>query len=195
MNGNKSENENEPANSPGPPPEQLELYREALLWLFRWTIVVIGVISIPLIIMEILDKSILTILMLVVLAGALGALFSALTRLYTLRQLPAALVLVDKRRPQGKYLLVFCLVPPIVGMIGSTFFYLFMQSGIVTSNVFVDFSCNLSKPCEDLKCLLTYSPCTAADYAKSIVWGFVAGFSERMVPNVLARLENEGSGK
>jgi hypothetical protein len=192
---NENKNENEPVNMPAPAPEQLELYREALLWLFRWTMVVIAVISIPLIIMEFLDKSILTILILVVLAGALGALFSALTRLYTLRQLPAALLLVDKKRPQGKYLLVFCLVPPIVGMIGSTFFYLFMQAGIVTSNVFVDFSCNLSKSCHDLNCLLAYSPCSAADYAKAIVWGFVAGFSERLVPNVLARLENEGSGK
>jgi len=192
---NENKNENESVNLPGPPAEQLELYREALLWLFRWTIVIIAMITIPLIIMEFLDKSILTILILVVLAGALGALFSALTRLYTLRQLPAALLLVDRERPQGNYLLVFCLVPPIVGMIGSTFFYLFMQSGLVTSNLFVDFSCNLSESCKDLNCLLAYSPCTAADYAKAIVWGFVAGFSERLVPNVLARLENEGNGK
>ena len=144
---------------------------------------------------EITDKSILTILVVVVLAGALGALFSALTRLYTLRQLPAALLLVDKKRPQGKYLLVFCLVPPIVGMIGSAFFYLFMQSGIVSSSIFVNFTCNASNACKDLGCLLSYSPCTPADYAKAVVWGFVAGFSERLVPNVLARLENDGNGK
>jgi len=192
---NEIKNTKESVASPMPPPEQLELYREALLWLFRWTLVVIGIISIPLIIMEFMGKSVLTILILVVLAGALGALFSALTRLYTLRQLPAALLLVDKKRPQGKYLLVFCLVPPIVGMIGSTFFYLLMQSGIVTSNLFVDFSCNASNVCVDLNCLLAYSPCTPADYAKAIVWGFVAGFSERLVPNVLARLESEGNGK
>jgi hypothetical protein len=193
MNENKSNNVSPAAHIP--PPEQLELYREALLWLFRWTLAVITIICVPLIIMEFFNKSILTILILVVLAGALGALFSALTRLYTLRQLPEALLLVDNNRPQGKYLLVFCLVPPIVGMIGSAFFYLFMQSGIVTSNVFVNFTCNASNACRDLNCLLSYSPCTPADYAKAIVWGFVAGFSERLVPNVLARLENEGNAK
>lgn len=192
MKENTSTHEAEVASNT--PPEQLELYREALLWLFRWTVVVVGIISVPLLIMEFLGKSILTIMILVILAGALGALFSALTRLYTLRQLPAALLLVDNRRPQGKYLLVFCLVPPIVGMIGSAFFYLFMQSGIVTSNIFVDFTCNAARECRNLNCLLSYSPCTPADYAKAIVWGFAAGFSERLVPNVLARLEKEGSG-
>ena len=179
-----------------PPPQQLELYREALLWLFRWTLVVIVIISVLLIIMERSDEKYrLPIFILVVLAGALGALFSTLTRLYTLRELPAALLLADEKRPKGAYLRVFCLVPPIVGMIGAAFFYVFMQTGIITSNMFVDFTCNRSNECEGLGCLLSYSPSLPADYAKAIVWGFVAGFSERLVPNVLARLENADNGK
>jgi len=193
MNGNDSDKK--PKISPVLAPEQLELYREALLWLFRWTLGVIGIITVLLVIMDSFNVKILTILVLVVLAGALGALFSALTRLYSLRQLPAAIVWGSLNRPKGEYLLVFCLVPPIVGMIGATFFYVFMQSGIIAGNVFVNFTCERLIECEGLGCLLSYSPCLPADYAKAVVWGFVAGFSERMIPNILARLENAGYEK
>lgn len=38
----------------------------------------------------------------------------------------------------------------------------------------------------------SYKPETYADAAKMIVWGFIAGFSEKMVPNILDRLAEEG---
>ncbi len=42
--------------------------------------------------------------------------------------------------------------------------------------------------------LLSYYPETGADVAKLLVWSFVAGFSERMVPGVLGKLSNRIKG-
>jgi len=39
----------------------------------------------------------------------------------------------------------------------------------------------------------SYKPQTYADAAKMIVWGFIAGFSEKMIPNILDRMAEEGS--
>lgn len=175
--------------------QHLELYRQTLKWLFGSTIIVSGIIGIPLFIADVTGfvSPIPPTLGLVAFAGALGALFSALTRLYSLRELPAALLLADSRRAEGSYLLIFCLVPPLIGMIGAVFFYVFMASGIVTSNLFVNFVCESTDPCEGIAGFLSYSAELPSDYAKAMVWGFVAGFSERLVPNVLARLENSGN--
>ncbi|MDP2241474.1 MAG: hypothetical protein Q8K18_15095 [Burkholderiales bacterium] len=171
-----------------PPQKQLELYRQALVLLFVYTLVVVGIIGLLLSLIEFFYGRV-PILPLVALAGALGALFSALTRLYSLRQLPAALLLVGNADRKNNYLKVFCLVPPTVGMIGALFFYVLIASGIISSELFQDFHCNILKGCEGLGGLLSYSPITPTDYAKAIVWGFVAGFSERLVPDALARLE------
>jgi hypothetical protein len=31
----------------------------------------------------------------------------------------------------------------------------------------------------------SYGPAQASDYAKALLWGFVAGFSERLIPDAL----------
>ena len=189
MNNNQSENDSDDSDGRKLKREELEIYRQSLAWLFVWTSVIVGILTVTLSIMEKTGHRPVTILMLVALAGALGALFSALTRLYSLSQLPSALILIPPKRPKSLYLLVFSLVPPVVGMIGAVFFYVFMQSEIITSNVFVKFVPKGADDCGSLRCLLSYSPEYASDYAKAVVWGFVAGFSERLVPDVLARLE------
>ena len=38
-----------------------------------------------------------------------------------------------------------------------------------------------------------WGPDAAQDYAKVLVWGFVAGFAERFVPDTLQRLVQSGN--
>ncbi len=33
-----------------------------------------------------------------------------------------------------------------------------------------------------------WSPAKATDYSKALLWGFIAGFAERLVPDVLGKL-------
>jgi len=39
--------------------------------------------------------------------------------------------------------------------------------------------------------VLNVNPGTNADFAKLLAWSFVAGFSEKFVPNLIAKLEGQ----
>ncbi|MEO1002569.1 MAG: hypothetical protein AAFX65_05595 [Cyanobacteria bacterium J06638_7] len=41
--------------------------------------------------------------------------------------------------------------------------------------------------------VLDVNPDTNADFAKLLLWSFVAGFSEKFVPNLIAKLEGQAS--
>ncbi len=43
--------------------------------------------------------------------------------------------------------------------------------------------------------VLEVNPGTNADFAKLLVWSFVAGFSEKFVPNLIAKLEGQATGR
>lgn len=57
---------------------------------------------------------------------------------------------------------------------------------------FPEFHCATGESCSDFHGFVAYwRPSGPAAYAKAIVWGFIAGFSERFVPNILNRLTSE----
>jgi hypothetical protein len=58
------------------------------------------------------------------------------------------------------------------------------------------FGTDLSAPADGvdlLKFLLATVPATSADFAKLMVWSFVAGFAERLVPDTLSRFVEQGT--
>jgi hypothetical protein len=138
------------------------------------------------------------ILMVVALAGILGAFFSALTRLHRVDQLPLALMSDTVLGLNGLHLVVYSVVPPVVGAIAAVVIYLGFISGVIDSSVFPKLVCKAAtKTCNDLVQVLNdYGPEKAADYGKALIWSFFAGFSERLVPDmlqaVLARMQSEG---
>jgi hypothetical protein len=140
------------------------------------------------------------ILMVVALAGIVGAFFSALTRLHRVDRLPLALMSDTVLGLNGLQLVVYSIVPPVVGAIAAMVVYLAFISGIFDSGVFPKLVCkSATKTCNDLVQVLNdYGPEKAADYGKALVWSFFAGFAERLVPDmlqaVLARMQSE-SGK
>ncbi len=65
-------------------------------------------------------------------------------------------------------------------------------SGLLSGSLFPTFM-DGSAEYQGLNQMFThYRPATQADAAKMIVWGFIAGFSEKMIPNILDRLAEEG---
>lgn len=82
---------------------------------------------------------------------------------------------------------------PISGAIFATVLYLIMTAGLLEGALFpkiVAFTPENSAKITVLdfrKFLLETGPSTGADYAKLLVWSFIAGFAERFVPDTLSR--------
>jgi hypothetical protein len=73
----------------------------------------------------------------------------------------------------------------LYGMIGAIIFYFILRSGIVSGSVF---------PSKDALSGYGAKPLSVdADLACLLVWSFIAGFSERLVPDTLTRIESKGS--
>jgi hypothetical protein len=76
-------------------------------------------------------------------------------------------------------------------MIGAVMVYLLFAAGLLKGDLFPEFHCAVGQ-CADVHGFISnWSPIGAAANAKAIVWGFIAGFSERFVPDILNRM---GSG-
>jgi len=123
------------------------------------------------------------------LLGAVGAFFSALTRLYDIEELPAALLQTEFHGLGQKHLFMYCLIRPITGVIGAIIFYFILSGGLIAGDFFPEFSCNIDDCGRSLSTILYRAPAEAEDYMKSLVWSFIAGFSERLIPDTLSSLK------
>jgi hypothetical protein len=174
----------------------LAVYKQMLLSLFIATLVIAAILILMLLPFFIsyakgdtkaLDPPLLIV---VQLAGALGAFFSALIRLYNFQDLPKALVARELEGLPRLHLLVYSLVPAIVGAIAATVIHMLFASGLLQGDFFPIFKCEKGDNlCTSFGSLIAdWGPAQAKDYAKDIVWGFVAGFAERLVPDTLQSL-------
>ena len=180
-----------------PKPRILAAYKQMLMSFFIATIIVIGVLIVlifPFFYSYYVKSDPNThdppLLFVVLLAGSLGALFSALMRLYNFEDLPKALVTQELEGLPTRHLVIYSLVPPVVGAISATVIYMLFAGGLVQGDLFPLFKCkNTEKICTTFgKLIGDWGPDEAKDYAKSIVWGFIAGFAERLVPDTLQTL-------
>jgi hypothetical protein len=173
----------------------LAIYKQMLLSLFIATLIVSAVLVILLFPFylsyvrneKVNDPSLLTV---VQLAGALGAFFSALIRLYNFQDLPRALIARELEGLPRLHLLVYSLVPAVVGAIAATVIHMLFASGLLQGDLFPTFKCGKGENlCTTFGSLIgDWGPLQAKDYAKDIVWGFIAGFAERLVPDTLQNL-------
>ncbi len=121
---------------------------------------------------------------------SLGAFFSALIRLYNFEDLPKALILRELEDLPKGHLLIYSFVPAVVGSISATVLYLIFAADLLQGGLFPKFGCDLGdNNCNLFRTLLdNWHPAQAEDYAKALVWAFVAGFAERLVPDTLQGL-------
>jgi hypothetical protein len=165
----------------------LEAYKRMLSYQFFGTLALIMLLGTGLIVAVSHEQLQHYTLIAVTLSGMLGAFFSALTRLYNVEQLPAALMSETVLGLNRFHLMMYSFVPPIVGAIGSVVLYVGFTSGLIDGGVFPKMVCKVGdNKCTDFGLLLTqYGPKDATDYGKALIWGFIAGFSERLVPDML----------
>lgn len=173
--------------------EMLNAYGLMLMWLFFATIIFVLVIAVPLSVVFWLESD-LPILAFVALSGALGAFISSLSRLYGLKELPALLLQKNLQVIQNRYVALYSLIPPLVGIVAAVVVYVAVVAGLVRGDLFADFKCYAENgDCDfGLGGLLQYGPAAVSDYANVLVWGFISGFSERFFPGVLESLSKQG---
>lgn len=71
--------------------------------------------------------------------------------------------------------------------------YLVFMGGLLSGGLFPEFP-GSADPFRSIGgFVLEVNPGTNADFAKLLVWSFVAGFSEKFVPNLIAKLEGLAS--
>jgi hypothetical protein len=168
----------------------LGAYKNMLIFQFGGTVGLAGLIAIILWAYFKKNNSSPPLLPLVVAAGMLGALFSALIRLYNVDQAGKALITPTIQR-LGPYLILYALVPPVVGAIAAVVLYLVFIANYLHTDVFPAMKC-FKEPCETVLDLMNYYwPKTPEDYGKALVWCFIAGFSERLVPDLLQSMASK----
>jgi hypothetical protein len=127
--------------------------------------------------------------LLVFCAGSVGAVIN---NYYRLAKLSAADKAVVDSLDGTVFAMQIYVSVLIAGVLGFVMYGLFL-SGMLQGDLFPKFS-RTEDPFKDIFTFLdTVEPAQNIDTAKAIVWAFIAGFSERLVPNVLDRLVDQAS--
>lgn len=174
-----------------PSADVLAAYKLMLTFQFIGALVLLAILAVGLLFSYFIEQVRPPILVLVTLSGMLGAFFSALTRLYNVDGLSMALITPTVRKLEAYYLLMYSLVPPIVGGVAAVVLYVaFIGDFFGGGGLFPEMGCKgTGKTCTQLiEVLNNYGPVEAKDYGKVLIWAFVAGFSERFVPDTLQSL-------
>ena len=169
--------------------DAFEVHRQMVIALFIATLFLSVLLTLGLYISDRSGQFRVTALMAVAASGALGGFVSALRRLYAFQSVfPTNFF--GQSRGISLYLVIYSMIPPLIGVIASVVLYLIFAAGLIKGDMFPNFhpSSKGGKSDDFQNFISNWQPILSTDYAKAIVWGFVAGFSERFVPDILDRL-------
>lgn len=124
---------------------------------------------------------------LVALAGLFGGFVSVQQRLQSATDVDPFFKRLELSAGWGSIVLI----APLMGMVFALVLFEIFISGAVSGNLFPKFI-PLDPNKVDISSFQSFSvgstPGSPSDWAKLAVWGFIAGFAERLVPDVLSRL-------
>lgn len=138
-----------------------------------------------------------SIFLVTIIAGASGAMISSLSRIMSTGEFSQGIAHRLKGIDQIT-IAIYSLVPLVIGMVSAAVLYLIFAGGILEGALFPKFKCyddagSFGAVCDDLSSVVeNLMPESGAGYAKLIFWGFVAGFSERLVPSYIDQLLASG---
>lgn len=152
--------------------------------LTKWLIVMMLLLSVAVIFWAQLADPGYHTLSYVVFAGALGAAFSAQRRIQTAAGQRSSLVNLMK---SGSVRLSVQIAPVIGGLSAVVLAFLF-AAGLLQGALFPAVSVATSGESVALCSALKFAGAADPNFAKLLVWSFVAGFAERLIPDALDRL-------
>ncbi|MFP4349267.1 MAG: hypothetical protein ACOC0H_06315 [Thermodesulfobacteriota bacterium] len=187
---------NSPRTEPlKPDQDTLDAHRLMVMWLFISTITLGLGFLILMLYFDMTGEGGVTIMVAVIVAGAGGGFVSSLRRLYSFQDVFPRHGYVRLFRKMNFYVIAYSLVPAVVGMIGAVIVYLLFAADLLKGDLFPEFHCAPEKTCADFHGFVSnWSPSGPAANAKAIVWGFISGFSERFVPDILNRFGSQHTG-
>jgi hypothetical protein len=125
--------------------------------------------------------------------GLIGAGFSVLTRLYSLKWTPRVTAEIEDVQALKKGLVINCTLSLAEGVIAACVVYLLFTSGLLKGQLFPEFNDLKIEGTNIFARFIDYEPKDSTDVAKLLVWAFIAGFAERLVPDKLNRLAGSAS--
>jgi hypothetical protein len=128
---------------------------------------------------------------LIFVAGTVGGVVNSFRRIQTLS--------VSKVRETsamtGKLIIIQIYVSPFVGGVFAMVLYVIFMSGFVQGSLFPAFTKGDSAFTTFREFAAQAMPATNTDMAKAIVWAFIAGFSEGLVPNFISKIAKDVAPK
>jgi hypothetical protein len=81
----------------------------------------------------------------------------------------------------------------LVAIVFTIFLYLAFMSEIISGQLFPRFQSMDATYKDTLTFMMNCKPATNADAAQMLVWAFIAGYSERFVPNLMEKMGNKNT--
>jgi hypothetical protein len=122
------------------------------------------------------------------LSGMLGGCISALSRLYQVGWNQDLVTGTENFSHLFWSLVLNFIVSILVGGVFAILLYLAFMGNLVSGSLFPRFKAEPVQGLDLFHHFVESGPLTHGDYAKAVVWGFLAGFSERVVPDFLTTL-------
>eukprot|EP01156_Anaeramoeba_ignava_P006418 Anaeramoba_ignava/a348602_37.p4 GENE.a348602_37~~a348602_37.p4 ORF type:complete len:185 (+),score=-7.44 a348602_37:1711-2265(+) len=168
--------------------KNMDIHMRISTWLFFGTVSLVALLSSFIFYQG--DK--LPVIVVVILAGFMGGFVSSLTRVHQFKKLFPKDAYDELKKISRFKVVVFSLIPPLVGGIAAVVLYEIFAGGMLEGNLFPRFAYEDGFKLNGnfLNIVSHWKPEGAPDYIKSIVWGFIAGFSERFVPSILDGFTN-----
>lgn len=168
--------------------------RILVIWIFFVTVAVSSSIALSLLKYDKGEEG-ASVLIVVMTAGILGSLVSILIRVISTEETITKEDFNGLTTSGKFYFISYALIPPLIGAISAVVLYLIFAGEMIAGSLFPVFHCELGEDkCTSFDQFVSnYSPKGSINYAKAIVWGFIAGFSERLLPNILDSFTDDNS--